>query len=123
MKFNNSSPEYLAYLRSQKWLRLRNLVLQRDRGLCRGCLQNMATEVHHLNYDRVYEELAFDLISLCEDCHDRAHGRQVGKRKVQPAPLLKHLERYEANMAAKNKQENGGLDHWRGQPEEPPTAA
>ena len=104
--FNNGSPEYVAYMNSPKWKKLRTLILQRDRNLCRGCLLQPATEVHHLTYEHVYNELAFELISLCDDCHDRAHGRQVGKRKKAPSAIMRALEHLEAGVKAQEKREN-----------------
>lgn len=64
---------YEAHLQSETWRQMRQLVIQRDGGLCQGCLQAPGQHVHHLTYDRVGRELAFDLILLCEACHERAH--------------------------------------------------
>jgi len=64
---------YAAYLSSEQWRRIRAKVLQRDKQLCQGCLINRATDVHHLTYQRLYNELMFDLISLCRDCHEQLH--------------------------------------------------
>jgi 5-methylcytosine-specific restriction endonuclease McrA len=67
--------EYAEYLRSQKWSDKRQLVLRRAGGICEGCLASKATQVHHLTYDHVFDELLFELVAICDDCHDRAHGR------------------------------------------------
>lgn len=64
---------YNAYLASPEWRRRRAAVLKRDAGMCQGCLAAPATEVHHLTYERVGRELLFDLVSLCEACHEIAH--------------------------------------------------
>lgn len=66
---------YNEYLESEKWKRKRAIILDRDKRICQGCLTNPATCVHHLTYDHVFNELAFELISLCFDCHEKAHGR------------------------------------------------
>lgn len=65
---------YSSYLLSPKWKQLRQRVLQRDNHLCQGCRRAAATQVHHLTYVRVGDELLFDLVSVCDGCHDRAHA-------------------------------------------------
>lgn len=64
---------YDAYLRSPAWSRLREQVLARDGHLCQGCRESRATQAHHLTYERVGAELLFDLIALCDRCHERCH--------------------------------------------------
>jgi hypothetical protein len=65
--------QYAAYLRTPEWQRRRALVLHRAGGTCEGCLSAPATEVHHRIYDRVGNELLFDLVAVCRKCHLRAH--------------------------------------------------
>jgi len=68
---------YSAYLLSPKWHAKRAKVLARDRNTCRaeGC-GKPATQVHHLTYERVGDELLDDLVSVCDDCHDKCHPRK-----------------------------------------------
>lgn len=68
--------KYTAYLRTPEWARRREAVLERDGYLCRGCLKRPAEHVHHLTYAHVGHELAFELVSLCRACHERAHEQQ-----------------------------------------------
>lgn len=63
------------YLNSPEWKRKRAKVMQRAGGVCEGCMEARATDVHHLTYDHVGDELLFELVALCRSCHDRAHGR------------------------------------------------
>jgi hypothetical protein len=65
---------YDTYLLSPKWQRLRDKVLSRDAFQCQGCRERRATQVHHLTYARVGNELLFDLISVCDQCHGACHG-------------------------------------------------
>lgn len=65
---------YNEYLMSPEWRALRAKVIDRDGGVCRGCLSAKADVVHHLTYAHVFDELAFELISLCHDCHVKAHA-------------------------------------------------
>ena len=68
---------YSAYLRSPEWAAKRQRVLERDSFLCQyqNC-RAIATEVHHLTYERVGEELLEDLLSVCGGCHTCIHGRR-----------------------------------------------
>lgn len=60
---------YTKYLKSKEWEAKRKLVLKRDNYLCQCCLVNTATQVHHLTYEKVGKEPAFQLTSVCTDCH------------------------------------------------------
>lgn len=64
---------YNEYLQSPAWKELRAKVIARDGGVCRGCLSARAEVVHHLTYANVFNELAYELVTLCHACHVRAH--------------------------------------------------
>jgi hypothetical protein len=64
---------YNTYLKSPQWHQKRDLVLQRANGVCEGCELEPAIQVHHLTYVRVGDELLFDLVAVCTDCHQKAH--------------------------------------------------
>lgn len=64
---------YDEHLASPKWRSIRSRVLQRARGVCEGCGLLRAEQVHHLTYRHLGDELLFELVALCEDCHQRAH--------------------------------------------------
>lgn len=72
--------EYEQYLSSPEWRHKRDLVLIRDDFVCQGCLASKATEVHHLTYDNRGDELFFQLVSLCCDCHRKTHKRNPDDR-------------------------------------------
>lgn len=65
--------QYNTYLKSDIWLSKRDLVLKRDNYICQGCLSAKSIHVHHTTYDNVFDELLFQLISLCLDCHSKLH--------------------------------------------------
>ena len=69
--------KYEAYRQSEKWKNIRKKVLLRSSGICEGCLDKKATQVHHLSYKHIENEFMFELVAICDDCHDRyhAHGR------------------------------------------------
>lgn len=69
--------EHNAYLKSDKWRMKRRKVLERCHGICEGCMDAPVEHVHHLNYNHWQDELLFELVGLCEPCHERAHGRSL----------------------------------------------
>ena len=64
---------YNDYLASEKWACMRRIIFARDKGTCQGCLRREAAQVHHLSYRNVCNEFAFELISICDECHERFH--------------------------------------------------
>lgn len=64
---------YESYLESPKWASKRDAALKRDRWLCQGCLSRKATQVHHLTYDHLGNELLWELQSVCIECHKLIH--------------------------------------------------
>jgi len=62
--------EHDEYLRTSKWRDKRDRVLKRDFYLCQACLRRKATQVHHKTYEHWKDEPLFDLISMCDECHD-----------------------------------------------------
>lgn len=65
---------YQQRLKAHSWKMLRRKVLERDNWSCRNCGEP-ATEVHHLNYERLGSELMSDLAASCSDCN-RAEREQ-----------------------------------------------
>ena len=61
--------QHNEYLQTDQWKAIRLKVLKRDNDLCQGCLEAPATEVHHLTYAHWKNELMFELLSVCYDCH------------------------------------------------------
>lgn len=64
---------YADYLSSPEWQRLRSSVMERCGGLCEGCRQGSADDVHHLTYRNIGNEFLFQLVGLCRACHTRWH--------------------------------------------------
>ena len=64
---------YNRYLLSPEWSKKRIAVMKRANFICEGCLQKTAVQVHHLTYDRVGNEMLFDLVAVCSDCHKAIH--------------------------------------------------
>jgi 5-methylcytosine-specific restriction endonuclease McrA len=66
---------YKEYLQSPEWDERRFLVMQRDDGLCQGCRKRPATQVHHLTYKHTSKEFLWELVAVCDECHQRFHGK------------------------------------------------
>lgn len=67
--------DYNQYMKSEEWQTLRRKVFARAKGICEGCGEAAATAVHHLTYERMGEEMLFDLVAVCQGCHDKIHER------------------------------------------------
>jgi 5-methylcytosine-specific restriction endonuclease McrA len=63
-----------AHLQTPKWKALRHRVMARANGVCEGCGMAQATDVHHLTYVRLGDEMLFDLVAVCRNCHNKIHG-------------------------------------------------
>lgn len=81
-KFNR---DYVNYLKSKKWLEVRNRVLERDQFKCVICLSEKKLHVHHLLYSRktLGGKTDYWLITVCNKCHLLIHGVEKNK-KVTP---------------------------------------
>ncbi len=88
---------YAIYLASDEWKRKRALVLLRANNICEGCRTKPATQVHHLTYVHLPQELLWELVAVCDSCHERVHV---------PPPLLSELEGNTQNSG--NQTPHGG---------------
>ena len=75
--------EYQNYIRSDEWQQKRKQRLALDNHRCKNCGGKQGLEVHHKRYDGfLNESVVNDLITLCEDCHNRVTLVSRKKRKV-----------------------------------------
>ena len=83
------------FYKSKRWKEKREKILRRDEYLCRECKRygkaTPATTVHHvipIERDRSLKLNSNNLISLCEQCHNKMHDRgndnltELGKQWV-----------------------------------------
>lgn len=70
---NEFQCRYSQYLDSDDWQSLRTQVFVRDNFTCQACHENPATQVHHLTYERVFQEHLSDLVAVCRPCHKLQH--------------------------------------------------
>jgi hypothetical protein len=64
---------YNKYLLTTKWKDKRIAVLKRENDMCQGCHSKKAQHVHHTTYSNLGDELLFQLVALCIDCHSKLH--------------------------------------------------
>jgi 5-methylcytosine-specific restriction endonuclease McrA len=64
---------YNEYLKTPQWKQKHDMVIKRAGGLCEGCGQRKAVQVHHKTYDHAGNELLFELVAICYQCHCILH--------------------------------------------------
>ena len=71
----NEKEKYAAYLCSREWSVKKEAVKERSRGICERCNVLPGNAVHHLTYERKYNESIEDLQNNCNACHDFTHAK------------------------------------------------
>lgn len=74
--------KYKKYIKSKEWYELKIDLLQARGCKCEKCnreLQANKLQVHHVTYERLFNERLSDLLVLCGRCHQIEHG--IIKRK------------------------------------------
>lgn len=64
---------YRAYLMTDAWRSKRAKAIKRANGVCEGCGEARAVEVHHLSYAHLGDELLWELKAVCRSCHAKCH--------------------------------------------------
>lgn len=104
--------QYRKYLKSEAWYVRRSVVLKRDRNKCQDCGGD-AQDVHHLTYERIFEELPEDLVSLCRPCHQIRHDIHPNKRNRKPKPPKKPKKAKKFAKAKKSKHFDSNAEVYR----------
>lgn len=72
------SREYMAYMKSEAWARVRAERYEIDGGKCVMCgrpVSGKDWECHHLHYKRLgRENVITDVCTLCHSCHKKIHN-------------------------------------------------
>jgi len=68
----NKRVKYKEYLLSDKWKKLR-LEKINTHPECEKCSGKQYLQVHHSNYDNIFNESIHDLHVLCRKCHKKLH--------------------------------------------------
>lgn len=74
--------DYLEYLDSPEWWRLRKLAVQRADHKCERCGAKELLNVHHRTYQRLGAEYLNDLEVLCETCHRMEHAARNREKRT-----------------------------------------
>lgn len=97
---------YDEYLASPEWQEKRQARLELDGFQCQFCGSENDLCVHHVTYDRLgNEDVNFDLVTLCKDCHERLHQQKVASndRKTKAyekfANTLKDCDQFQKALA------------------------
>lgn len=101
MKFKST---YDRYMRSPEWYARRKACLKRANGMCQSCLTAKAVHAHHLTYARFQHELPDDLLAVCLPCHEKIHGKVIGRK--EPTPKQKRFETKEQRRKERRMRRN-----------------
>lgn len=87
-----------SFYRSKSWIKLRDYIRVRDKGLCLMCLDsdeiNEMRVVHHIEPYEDSEELRLDennLICLCQRCHELVHEEYKANKKPMQDKLRRMI--------------------------------
>ena len=67
---------YNAYLETDHWRRIREVVILRDHN-CQICFHSRATQAHHIGYEsyrKIGKSFAVECVGICSSCHDSIHA-------------------------------------------------
>lgn len=92
--------EYLAYMRSEEWQRLRSKRLAIDEYRCQKCGCPYGLDVHHLRYPEVLgtEDPYTDLITLCRPCHETVERNKTAFREAKEKKQEQQRREYERHF-------------------------
>ena len=86
------------FYKTNKWVALRNTALIRDKYMCQCCIANNkqvnATCVHHVFPIERYPQYSYELwnlMSLCDKCHDEMHNHYTGELSKKGMLFLRAL--------------------------------
>lgn len=71
----NRHTPYPQYLQTWHWRMTREAAIERAGGTCQLCGETAGLQVHHNNYDSLFDERPEDLVVLCRHCHAKFHDK------------------------------------------------
>jgi len=93
--------EYAKYLESSEWKAKRELVAKGRNNICEKCgkVVFINYQVHHLTYERIFNEELSDLLFLCGGCHYKIHNiKQTDEEKRAKRKIKKKRNREAAKF-------------------------
>lgn len=91
-------PEYRQYIVSKEWYQLKIDILEKRGCYCEKCKKKKypaALQLHHLSYERLFNEEPQDLMLVCKRCHEKEHG--LYKKQVPKKTKKKGKSKYKLN--------------------------
>lgn len=97
------SEEYLEYLKSPEWQRLRSQRLKIDEYKCQKCGRPFDLDVHHIRYPIALgeEDVYNDLITLCRHCHNDIEGKKKAYREEKETREAQRRQELNAEWQAR----------------------
>ena len=74
--------KYREYIKSKAWERRRHKYFKKHKKECAVCGSQRGIGLHHVNYERVGNELDTDLVPLCWVHHKEYHEQHQTKRNM-----------------------------------------
>ena len=71
------SLNYSRYMSSDLWKQKRLARIEKDGYKCKLCGSAINLNVHHITYERLGREPLDDLITVCADCHEKLHEKDL----------------------------------------------
>lgn len=91
----------MNFYKSKQWKGKREVILKRDEYLCRECKRygktTPAVTVHHilpLEFYYEYRLISWNLISLCNKCHEGMHNRLTNELTEIGLQWVERVEQY-----------------------------
>ncbi len=95
--------EYNDYIVSKEWYQLKIDILEKRGSCCERCNKSKPyniLQLHHLTYERLFNEEPQDLILICPKCHRKEHDLHK-KQPPKKAPKKKKKPRYKLSKRDK----------------------
>ena len=86
--------EYYKYLESHEWRQKREEVFIHHGKFCIACKTTTDLQVHHMTYQRVFNEKLRDLRVVCWVCHQEIHRIQKESRTWLRRTTLDYIKNY-----------------------------
>ena len=96
--------EYLAYLRSPEWASKRQRKLS-VKSRCEACnkIVDWGGHLHHITYQRIFNETLNDLMIMCKDCHKEVHNLiNSGEGLLSATAKIAKISKQSLNARIKN---------------------
>ncbi len=83
----------IVYMREMGCGEEDNLLCEMPVSVNKVC-EHVAKEIHHVIFESHGGKDEIDnLVALCKDCHDKAHGKRHGNARAMRTILLKHIQK------------------------------